>query len=170
MSRPVDRAPVTARRLSLLCPLTVIGLLLTALPALAEVTLTTQAHRVAGAETATGAAALEPVTEVFPGDVIRYTIVFTNDSAQDVAAGSVAITNPLPEGTVYVDGSATGDSTRITFSADGETFAEPGALMVTDASGSRRATAADYRSIRWAYGPRLPAGASGRVSFDVRIR
>ncbi|MGE0624656.1 MAG: hypothetical protein AB7O54_18725 [Pseudomonadales bacterium] len=150
--------------------MTVLGLLLAALPVLAEVTLTTQVHRLAGADAGAAGSSLEPVTDVLPGDVIRYTIVFRNDSAQDVAAGSVAITNPLPEGTVYVDGSATGNSTRITFSVDGDSFAEPAMLTVTDTSGTRRATAADYRSIRWSYGPRLPAGASGEVSFDVRIR
>ncbi len=143
------------------------GLLLAALPAAAEVTLTAEAQRVVGAGSG---ASLETVTEVQPGDVIRYTITFQNDSPQDVAAGSVVITNPLPDGTVYLDGTAAGSATQITFSVDGDTFSDPSALTVTDASGTRRATAADYRSIRWAYGPRLPAGASSNVSFDVRIR
>jgi len=164
------RVPSRARRLRVLSPVVVIGLLLTGVPAVAEVTLTTDVQRVVGAQPGSGAATLESVTDVLPGDVIRYTIVFRNESAQDVAAGSVVVTNALPDGTDYVDGSATGDSTRITFSVDGDTFEDPSALMVTDAAGTRPATAADYRSIRWTYAPRLPAGASGEVSFDVRIR
>jgi uncharacterized repeat protein (TIGR01451 family) len=164
------RVPHRSRRLRVLSPVVAIGLLLTGVPVVAEVTLTTEVQRVVEAQPGSGAATLEAVTDVLPGDVIRYSIVFRNDSAQDVAAGSVVITNPLPDGTDYVDGSATGDSTRITFSVDGETFEDPSTLTVTDAAGTRRATAADYRSIRWAYAPRLPAGASGEVSFDVRMR
>jgi uncharacterized repeat protein (TIGR01451 family) len=147
-------------------------LLLGAMAAQAEVTLTTQAQRVVPADPGAGVTreTLVPVAEVVPGDVIRYTIVFENASTQDVAAGSVVITNPLPDGCVYVDGSATGDNTRITFSVDGDTFEDPDSLLITEASGSRRATPADYRSIRWAYALRLPAGGSGAVSFDVRLR
>lgn len=166
------RSPDRTRRLRALAPMAAIALLLAALPVVAEVTLTTQVHRVVPGEPGTraGNEALEAVTDVRPGDVIRYTIIFQNESAQDVAAGSVVITNQLPEGTVYLDGTASGDSTQITFSVDGDDFADPGSLTVTDASGTRRAAAADYRSIRWAYGPRLPAGARGEVSFDVRMR
>ena len=144
--------------------------LLAAGPLAAEVTLTTQVQRVVTIDQGTGAGmeTLEAVTDVAAGDVVRYTIVFQNDSEQDVAAGSVVITNPLPEGTVYVDGSATGENTTIAFSVDGEAFGEPG--LVPDATGTRPATAAEYRSIRWTYHPRLPAGASGEVSFDVRMR
>ncbi len=145
--------------------------LLPAMAVQAEVTLTTQAQRVLPVEPGTASReTVEPVTAVIPGDVIRYTIVFTNASTQDVAAGSVVITNPLPEGCVYLEGTAAGDNTRITFSVDGDTFAEPDALMIADTAGSRRASPADYRSIRWAYALRLPAGASSEVSFDVRLR
>lgn len=165
------RMPDRTRRLRALAPVAAITLLLAALPVVAEVTLTTQVQRVVPGEPATraGNEALEAVTDVRPGDVIRYTIVFRNESAMDVAGGSVVITNPLPEGTVYLDGTAAGDSTQITFSVDGELFADPGSLTVTDGTGTRRAAAADYRSIRWAYAPRLPAGAAGEVSFDVRM-
>ena len=100
------------------------------------------------------------VSEVLPGDVLRYTIVFQNTSTQDVAAGSVVITNPLPEQTLYVEGSAAGARTEVTFSVDGETFAEHPKRCVVggSAAGSARAAdAADYRAIRWTYQPR-PAG------------
>ena len=70
-----------------------------------------------------------PPSEVFSGDVLRYTIVFENRSTQDVAAGSVVITNPLPEETFYLDGSAMGDDTLISYSVDGETFAGPAELL-----------------------------------------
>lgn len=166
MKLPYQTCPT--RSLSRL--LALLGVAVAAVPAVAEVTLTTQTQRVAGEAAGRGMEVLETVTDVRPGDVIRYTIVFENQSAQDVAAGSVVITNPLPDGTIYLDGSATGEQTQITFSVDGASFGESGTLMITDGNGTRRATAADYRSIRWAYEPRLPAGAASSVSFDVRMR
>ena len=108
-------------------------------------------------------------SEVFSGDVLRYTIRFENTASQDVAAGSVVITNPLPEGTVYLEGSAMGQDTRITYSVDGENFAAPMELVVGEGAQARAAGAADYQAIRWAYEPLLPAGAASEVSFELLI-
>ena len=107
--------------------------------------------------------------EVFSGDVLRYTIRFENTSSQDVTAGSVVITNPLPEETVYLEGSAMGLDTLITYSVDGENFAAPDALLIGEGAQARTASAADYRAIRWAYQPLLPAGAASEVSFELLI-
>ena len=172
--------------------LTARWLLVTALAALplqslAEVTLSTSVERIstavsapaavdrAGNITGTIESAGDPAgpaatpSEVFSGDVLRYTIVFENTSSQDVAAGSVVITNPLPEETVYLEGSAMGEDTLITYSVDGETFGSPAELLVGEGAQARAATAADYRAIRWAYEPLLPAGASSQVSFELLI-
>ena len=137
----------------------------------AEVVLTSTAQKVVLLEDERGGVTeiLEDVATVQPGDVVRYTIVFENTSVRDVAAGSIVITNPLPEGTEYLEYSAAGEHTDITFSVDGETFADPQVLMVGEEPDRRPATAADYRSIRWTYKPELPAGQSGRVTFDLRI-
>ena len=137
----------------------------------AEVVLKSTAQKVVLLEDGRGGVteSLEDVATVQPGDVVRYTIVFENTSVRDVAAGSVVITNPLPDGTEYLEYSAAGEHAAITFSVDGETFADPQALMVGEEPDRRQATAADYRSIRWTYRPELPAGQSGRVTFDVRI-
>lgn len=107
---------------------------------------------------------------VSPGDVLRYTISFTNQGTQTARAGTIVITNPLPEGTEYVDGSAGGAGTVVTFSVDGESFAAPESLVIQRDGTSRAATAADYRSIRWTFRPALPAGESGEVWFELRIR
>ena len=107
--------------------------------------------------------------EVFSGDVLRYTIRFENTASQDVAAGSVVITNPLPEGTVYLEGSAMGQDTLITYSVDGETFAAPMELLVGEGAQARAASAVDYQAIRWTYQPLLPAGAASEVSFELLI-
>jgi len=156
-----------------------LGLVLAALPltAFAEVTLNTSVERISSGTSAAVAAgagsnaagSADKPAEVFSGDVLRYTIVFENTSSQDVAAGSVVITNPLPDETVYLEGSAVGENTRITFSVDGQTFADPNALRVGEGAQARTATASDYRVIRWAYQPMLPAGASSQVSFELLI-
>ena len=135
----------------------------------AEVTLNTTVARVSMAAEGRGGEQLESVDEVLPGDVLRYTIVFENASTQDVSAGSVVITNPLPEGTLYLDGSARGADTVITFSVDEENFAAPDALMIGAGASARAASASDYRSIRWTYEPLLRAGESSEVSFDLLI-
>ncbi len=136
----------------------------------AEVTLSTTVERIAGTQsTDMSAPPTGTLTEVLPGDVLRYTIVFQNTSSQDVAAGSVVITNPLPEDTVYVEGSAAGDRTSVTFSVDGETFAAPEALVVGEGAAARAADSADYRAIRWTYQPLLAAGETSEVSFELLI-
>jgi uncharacterized repeat protein (TIGR01451 family) len=113
---------------------------------------------------------LVAVDEVFPGDELIYTITFANEGREEVAAGSIVITNPIPDVAEYVDGSAAGEDTSITFSVDGETFAEPEALMMQ--RGDRRTVAgpADYQAIRWAYLYSLEPGEKSTVSFAVRLR
>ncbi len=114
---------------------------------------------------------LEAVESVVPEDVLHYTITFTNAGEDTVDAGSIVITNPLPAETVYLDGSAFGSGTDITFSVDGgKTFAEPGALMVDRDGQSVPAQAADYTTIRWVFKPALDPGQTGDVTFDVRLK
>ncbi|MEJ2089698.1 MAG: hypothetical protein P8Y69_14740 [Gammaproteobacteria bacterium] len=132
--------------------------------AMSEVVLSTSVARVGGQTSS------DPAQGVYPGDVLRYTITISNEGTLAARAGSVVVTNPLPEGTEYVDGSASGAGTVVTFSVDGETFAPSGGLLVGQAGSGRAATAADYRSIRWTYQRQLAAGASAEVSFDLRIR
>lgn len=157
-----------------------LGMTLAILPlaGIAEVTLNTTVVRISTSLPAPDPAGSSEIgatdgadlpSEVFTGDVLRYTIVFENTSTQDVAAGSVVITNPLPADTVYIEGSALGEDTFISFSVDGETFAAPGELLVGQGAQVRAATAADYRAIRWAYEPVLPAGAVSEVSFELLI-
>ena len=177
MSRHIPPYRSTARWL-LGCHL---WLALAALPltAFAEVTLNTSVERISSSMPGTAAMAAGVVTdvassadtpaEVFPGDVLRYTIVFENRSTQDVAAGSVVITNPLPDETVYLEGSAIGKDTQVSYSVDGATFAAPEELLVGEGAQARAATAGDYRVIRWTYEPMLPAGASSQVSFELLI-
>ena len=113
---------------------------------------------------------LVPVDEVFPGDELLYTITFANEGREEVAAGTIVITNPIPEVAEYVEGSAAGEDTAITFSVDGETFAEPSGLMIERGDAQQIAEPSEYTSIRWAYQHALEPGESGTVSFAVRLR
>ncbi|HSG90741.1 MAG TPA: hypothetical protein VLA56_16110 [Pseudomonadales bacterium] len=115
---------------------------------------------------------VEPAA-VVPGDELRYTISFENVSADvTVDAGSVVITNPIPPQVRYLEGSAFGAGTRISYSADlGETWGEPDDLVVVGDDGSERvATPAEYTHIRWVFEPALEPGQQGSVSFRARLR
>ena len=62
---------------------------------------------------------VEPA-RVVPGDELAYTIAFENVSENVVVdAGSVVITNPIPAEVIYLEDTAFGAGTAITFSADG---------------------------------------------------
>jgi len=112
---------------------------------------------------------VEPAS-VVPGDELRYTITFANESAAVIDAGTVVITNPVPESTVYLDGSAFGSGTSVSFSVDGAAFAEPEELWVTDEAGARRlARPEEYTHVRWTFAPALEPGEAGSVAFRVRL-
>jgi uncharacterized repeat protein (TIGR01451 family) len=114
---------------------------------------------------------LVEAASVVPGDELRYTILFENVSdSVTVDAGSVVITNPVPEFTEYVEGTAFGAGTVIEFSADGgETWGDPGSLTVIDEGGERLAEPADYTHVRWTLQPELEPGAQGSVYFRVKL-
>ena len=109
---------------------------------------------------------------VIPGDELAYTITFENVSDDvTVDAGSVVITNPIPPEVVYLERTAFGAGTVITYSADGgEVFGIPDALVVVEEDGERVAAAAEYTHIRWTFEPALEPGQTGRVSFRARLR
>ncbi|MDA1073350.1 MAG: hypothetical protein O3A63_01135, partial [Proteobacteria bacterium] len=92
----------------------------------AQIDLTNSVKKVVSSVGAGGDVLLElvPAESVVPGDELRYTITFTNSGTDLVDARSVVITNPIPENTVYLEGTAFGTGTQIVFSIDsGETFA-----------------------------------------------
>ncbi len=116
---------------------------------------------------------LLPADTVKPGQVLQYTIRYTNTGDED--ATRVVVNNPIPKGTVYLAETAYGYGSKITFSADGgKTFGPADTLKVTvtRADGSkttRKAMAAEYTHIRWVI-TKVPAGGSGSVGFKVRVK
>ncbi len=146
--------------------------------AAAEVSLETSVEKWESYEDAFGTLKrrLVDAETVLPGDELRYTITFMNHGPELVDAGSIVITNPLPEGTDYLLGTAAGVDTLITLSTDGEQFAaadtSPAARFdpapAPDATGS--VAAPEVRAIRWAFEPSLEPGESSFVTFEVRLR
>lgn len=175
------------RRLAALAVVLALG---AAATAAAEVTLETSVNKVQRTldDSDRIARELVPVDEVVPGEELRYTITFRNDSGMVVDAERIVITNPIPDGTVYVSGSAGGDAARVEYSLDGENFTEtepqpraaapataapgtaaPGSAEAGSGTGpaADEAPASPVRSLRWTYQAALPPGESGQVFFHV---
>ncbi len=116
---------------------------------------------------------LVPATEAASGDTLVYTLSYSNKGNE--AATDAVIDNPIPKGTSYIAGSATGAGTEITFSVDdGKSFARPEALMseVMLMSGTKvrhPASADEYTHVRWTI-RQVPPGGSGKVSFSVFVK
>ena len=110
--------------------------------------------------------------QVVPGDELAYTITFENVSEDVVVdAGSVVITNPIPPEVIYLEGTAFGAGTTITYSADdGSLFGQPEQLLIRGEDGADRlADPTEYTHIRWTFEPALEPGQRGSVSFRARL-
>lgn len=106
---------------------------------------------------------------VLPDDVILYEIIFENISDQEVS--NIVVNNPIANNSVYRDSSATGDSTVITFSVDGNNFASADALTVKDTTGKTwKAKPEEYTAIRWVYTKALKPGEKGKVTYKTTIK
>ena len=110
-----------------------------------------------------------PATKVIPGTEVIYTITVSN--VGDQPADSVVVTDPIPENTTYVDRSAFGAGTAITFSVDGgKSYDLADKLKVKDAAGNlRAATASDYTHIRWVLDFTLKPKDVAPVWFKARL-
>lgn len=112
----------------------------------------------------------EAATRVVPGTEVIYTITAKN--AGNEPADKVVVTNPVPAQTRYVDGSAAGANTDITFSVDGgKTWGTAGTLTVVDTRGeSRAATAEDYTHVRWTLRSDLAPGRQLPVWYRAQVK
>jgi uncharacterized repeat protein (TIGR01451 family) len=154
---------------------TVVALLLFPLAAFAQpkVTITIKAEKEITV-TAGGKQIKKKIeaTKSLPGEVIIYTLSYNNSGTE--AARDVVISDPIPEGTSYVPGSAS-EAGDLTFSIDhGKTFKKPTQLSyeVKNKSGKmekRVATAEEYTDVRWTIAT-VPAGGKGSVSFKVKVK
>lgn len=112
-----------------------------------------------------------PAGRVLPGVEVIYTIKYTNVGKKP--AENVVVNDPIPEHMTYVDGSATGDNTAISYSVDGGKHwsAMIETLEIDNGNGTTRsATARDVTDIRWVVKGKLAPGATGQVSFHAVLQ
>jgi len=108
-----------------------------------------------------------------PGDLLRYTITYTNTSPAEVR--DAIIIDPIPPGTTFVSGSVEGKNSEITFSLDGKSFQSPPLLkykVKSPGAAEQQFTATPemYTHIRWKITKPVPAGGSGTVSFKIKVK
>lgn len=127
------------------------------------------------AETVNGARTVKrvPATQVQTGDVVIYTIAYSNKG--DEAASEAVVDNPVPVGMSYVDNSATGAGADVTFSIDGgKSYKKPAFLTyeIKQPNGSVQKYTArpeEYTHIRWTI-RKVPAGTGGTLGFSAKIK
>jgi uncharacterized repeat protein (TIGR01451 family) len=111
--------------------------------------------------------------DVVPGDVLIYQLHYQN--VGDEPAVGAALVNPVPENTMYVDGSAFGPGSDIDFSIDGGKHYKRASLLTYEVKlgdgtvEKRTASPEQYTHIRWTVS-QIPAGKSGTASFQVRVQ
>lgn len=130
----------------------------------AAVTVELQQSKVVKA--ADGKEQLLDAASVKPGDVLEYTVTYTNKTGKAVS-GLVADL-PIPEGLEYLPRSAKPGATLVKAAVkDGEFAPEP--LMRKARDGKTEPVPySDYRALRWTLG-QLPAGGVASVSARAKV-
>jgi uncharacterized repeat protein (TIGR01451 family) len=114
-----------------------------------------------------------PATTARRGQVVEYRIFVTNRGTTTLPAGTVVITGPIPQGTVYLDLSATPTSERLLteFTADGGSTFMEAPVLVTAADGTRRvADPSEYTAIRWTLLFALEPGQEEVLLYRVTVQ
>ena len=101
-------------------------------------------------------------TTARPGQVVEYRVFATNNDVTTLPANVVGVLGPIPEGTTYIDGSATptSEQVRTEFSLDGKTFSK--APETTEGPSA-------YRAIKWTLLTPLEPGQEERFVYRVTI-
>jgi uncharacterized repeat protein (TIGR01451 family) len=107
--------------------------------------------------------------KALPGAEVIYTSTFRNIGTRP--AGNIVVVNPVPANTTLVGGSAFGDNTDITFSADGgKNWASADKVKVTGKDGKPRpAGISEITHIRWVVRGELAPAKQGTVGFRVTV-
>jgi len=116
---------------------------------------------------------LIPVKKVKRGDIILYTISYTNTGKENL--NNPSIIDPIPEGTVYMKGSAGGKNAEIFFSINGgQTYQKPPVTYTVwkkDGSTEKRIASPEmFTHVKWIINKKLKPGESGEVFFKVKIK
>jgi len=107
--------------------------------------------------------------KVIPGTIVKYVNTISNNSDRD--AESLIITNSIPKNMVYINKSAKGKGSKITYSINkGKTYDVPKNLKVKNSKNKKvKAKAADYTSIKWII-KQLNSGDKTEVSYKAKVK
>lgn len=112
---------------------------------------------------------------VQPGDIVRYTVTGENKGTR--SAKNLAVTQPIPKGTIFVLNSATAFNNKdsaVTYSIDnGKTFVAKPTVKVTLPNNQieeRPAPAEAYTHIRWNFGNSLEPNTAVKAGYQVKVR
>lgn len=111
--------------------------------------------------------------KVHPGDVLRYRVQAENSGAVPITG--LAVTQPVPSGSVYLAHSADGEAAngaQVAYSLDGTHFSALPMRTVTGLDGVPQTLPAPpeaYTALRWRF-PTLPARTTEAVTYQVRVR
>ena len=110
-----------------------------------------------------------------PGETIRYVVTASNISDRQIK--KLVVTQPIPQGSVYVLSSATLpkiDGAKLDFSIDGgRTYSEHPTIRVKLENGeivTRPAPESIYTNVRWNFGDSFPPQTVLYATYKVRIR
>lgn len=113
--------------------------------------------------------------ELRPGETIRYVVTASNISDRQIK--KLVVTQPIPQGSVYVLSSATLpkiDGAKLDFSIDGgRTYSEHPTIRVKLENGeivTRPAPESIYTNVRWNFGDSFPPQTVLYATYKVRIR
>ena len=116
---------------------------------------------------------LLPATETQSGEIIFFTLNYSNSGEQTIR--NVVLDDPIPEGMTYLPGTIWGEDADILFSIDqGASYKKPSLLTYEfiDAQGvttKRMASPEEYTNIRWVISE-VASGSKGQVGFKIRVR
>lgn len=90
-------------------------------------------------------------TTARPGQIVEYRLFASNVGDTTLPPGTVVLTGPIPEGTVYVANSATPSSERLLteYTADGGNSYDETLVFVGADDARRLADPAEYTAVRW---------------------
>ena len=113
-----------------------------------------------GSETVTYA----PAELVTPGERVVYSLNYENDKTEP--ATNLVLTMPIPGEVILAEGTARGQGTVVSYSVDGEKFADRESLSVSlDNGATRPAASEDITHIRWDIAGPVEPGQAGTLAF-----
>lgn len=115
---------------------------------------------------------LVPAKKVDPGDVLVYTLGYKNEGDEDAVKAEVL--DPVPEGVVYVEGSAGGKDAGVLLSINGGKSFEKPPIKIKEVGPDgkkieRPAPAEMVTHVKWVLAKPVKPGQGGQVSFKVRV-